>query len=202
MRTKITFILTFTLITNLLFSQEKFYNTHYGFSIDKPTNWIEADNKELLNNLDKFEITEENLTKFINDHKGSVLLASFYKYNPKTHAGLIPTIQVNVRVNGSKNFDEFKGVMIQSANSFKNYFEDFDFEITPTVIDVYGIKTIYFVGKFTMQMQNGGLIKVRSRTYAIPYDSYFFQLNFTDGQDTEDNSELFDTLIKTIKIGK
>jgi hypothetical protein len=202
MRTKFAFILTLILITNSIFSQEKFSNKQYGFSIDKPIGWIEADNKELLRNLDKFELTEENLTKFINDHKGSILLTSYYKYNPKTHAGLIPTIQFNVRVNGARNFNEFKNVMTQSANSFKNHFEDFEFAVTPTVVEISGVKAIYFVGKFSMQMHNGILMKVRSRTYAVPYGSYFFQLNFTDGQDKEDNSELFDSLIKTIKIGK
>ncbi len=170
--------------------------------MSEPKDWIEADNKELLKNLDKFVLTEEELTKFINDHKGSVLLTSIYKYNPKIHAGLIPTIQVNVRVNSTRNFSEFTNLMTQSANSFKQYFEDFSFVAEPNVVEISGIKSIYFVGKYTMQTQNGGIIKVRSRTYAIPYGSYFFQLNFTDGQDKEDNSELFDKLLQTIKIGR
>lgn len=184
------------------FGQEKFENKQYGFSMTEPENWIEADNKELLKNLDKFELTEKELTKFINDHKGSVLLTSFYKYNPKTHAGLIPTIQVNVRVNPTRNFSDFTNVMTQSANSFKQYFEDFSFEVEPKAIEISGIKSIYFVGKFSMQTQNGGIMKVRSRTYAIPYGSYLFQLNFTDGQEKEDSSELFDKLIQSIKIGR
>lgn len=53
-----------------------------------------------------------------------------------------------------------------------------------------------------MQTPYGGVMKVRSRTYAIPYGSYFFQLNFTDGQIKEDNSELFDKLIQTVTIGR
>jgi hypothetical protein len=196
------YIFTLFVFANSLFSQEIFTNKQYGFSMEKPTDWIEADNTVILENLEKLVLTEQNLEKFLNDHRGSVLLTSYHKYNQKKHAGLIPTIQVNVRTNGARNFDQFKSVMVQSANSFKNHFEDFEFDVAPTVIDIYGIKSIYFVGKFSMKLQNGIMMKVRSRTYAIPSGSYFFQLNFTDGQDTEDNSVLFDSLLKTVKIGK
>ena len=53
-----------------------------------------------------------------------------------------------------------------------------------------------------MKTQNGQEMKVRSRTYAIPYKNYFFQLNFTDGQTCEDYNEEFDELVKTIQIGE
>ena len=49
--------------------------------------------------------------------------------------------------------------------------------------------------------QYGEEMKVRSRTYAIPYKNYFFQVNFTDGQIEEDCSTLFEKLLSTIKIG-
>ena len=52
-----------------------------------------------------------------------------------------------------------------------------------------------------MKSQNGNELKVRSRTYAIPYKNYFFQVNFTDGQIGEDCNKEFEELVKTIKIG-
>ena len=189
-------------IMNDEFSNSENSFPHNDFSMDKPMDWIVADNKEILENLEKFELTEENFTKLIHDNKGSFLLISYYKYNPETHAGLIPTIQINIRANAANNFDEFKNAMIQSTNSFKNYFEDFEFTVSPSVIEISGIKSIYFIGNFSMQIQNGETIKVRSRTYAIPNGDYFFQVNFTDGQDSEDCSKLFDELIETVKIGK
>lgn len=168
----------------------------------KPNNWIEADKMELLNNLENFEFSEEELVKIINSGKGSILLAAFYKYNPDTHAGLIPTIQVNVRVNPTRNFNEFRGLITRSANGFEQYFNDFLFDVEPENIEVAGVESIYFVGKYTMQTQFGGVMKVRSRVYAIPYGSYFFQINFTDGQNKEDNSELFERLIQSVNVGR
>ena len=52
-----------------------------------------------------------------------------------------------------------------------------------------------------MKSQSGQELKVRSRTYAIPYRNHFFQVNFTDGQSGEDCKKEFDELVKTIKIG-
>jgi hypothetical protein len=186
----------------MVYSQKKFENKQYEFEIQEPENWIEASNKVLLKNLEKFDVNEENLNKLISDNKGSLLLNSFYKYDPKTHAGIIPTIQINVRSKGKNDFEQFKSGMTQSANSFKKYFADFEFIKEVTEIEISGIKCVYFIGKFTMKTQNGQELKVRSRTYAIPYKNYFFQLNFTDGQTGEDCTKEFDDLIKTIKIGK
>ena len=44
-------------------------------------------------------------------------------------------------------------------------------------------------------------MKARARIYSIPYKNYFFQISMVDGQVEEDNSKLFDELVKTIKIG-
>jgi hypothetical protein len=187
---------------NFAYSQKKFVNKEYEFEIQEPKNWIEADNKVLLKNLEKFEVNEENLNKLISDNKGSILLTSFYKYDPKTHAGIIPIIQINVRYKGKSDFEQFKSGMAQSATSFKKYFSDFEFLNEVTEIEISGIKCIYFIGKFTMKAQNGQEMKVRSRTYAIPYKSYFFQVNFTDGQIGEDCTKEFDELVKSIKIGE
>lgn len=194
------FIITSSL--NLVYGQKNFENKEYGFIIQEPKNWIEASNKVLLKNLEKFEVTEENLSKLISDNKGSILLTSFYKYDPKTHAGIIPTIQINLRAKGKSDFEQFKKGMAESATGFKKYFQDFEFINEITEIEISGIKCVYFIGKFTMKTQNGQEMKVRSRTYAIPYKDYFFQLNFTDGQIGEDCTIEFDELVKTIKIGE
>lgn len=196
-------ILLFIIISflNLTYAQKNFQNKEYGFQMQEVNNWIEASNKQLLKNLEKFEVTEENLMKLISENKGSILLTSFYKYDPKTHAGIIPTIQINVRMRGRGDFNQFKNSMLESTKNFKKYFNDFEFIKNPIEVEISGIKSIYFVGKFTMKTQDGQELKVRSRTYAIPYKNYFFQVNFTDGQIGEDCTNEFDKLVKTIKIG-
>lgn len=184
------------------FAQKVFKDEAYGFSMDKPENWLIADNQFRLANLEKLKIDEIAKSEAIKSNKGSLLLTSFYKYDAKKYAGLIPTIQVNVRTNPTKTFEQFSSAMMQSANGFKNYFPDFKLIKEPSVIEINGTKAVYFIGTYTLSSNSGMVMKVRSRTYAIPNGAYFFQLNFTDEQGKEDDTQLFDELVKSIKIGK
>jgi len=188
------------LFSNNVISQSIFRSKEYGFEMQYPNNWKQANNSMLLDNLEKFEVNEENLQKILRTNRGSILLSSFYKYDPKTHPGLIPTIQINVRLKPDVDFEQFKILMIQSAKGFSTVFSDFVYIIEPVEIEISGVKSVYFVGKFTMKTQNGQEMKVRSRTYAIPNKNYFYQLNFTDGQTGEDCNEEFDALIQSIKV--
>jgi len=188
------------LFSNNVISQSIFRSKEYGFEMQYPNNWKQANNSMLLDNLEKFEVNEENLQKILRTNRGSILLSSFYKYDPKTHPGLIPTIQINVRLKPDVDFEQFKILMIQSAKGFSTVFSDFVYILEPVEIEISGVKSVYFVGKFTMKTQNGQEMKVRSRTYAIPNKNYFYQLNFTDGQTGEDCNEEFDALIQSIKV--
>lgn len=183
-------------------AQKAFKDDVYGFSMLEPKDWLVADNNLRLANLNKVELSNETRTKLINESKGQLLLTSYYKYDQKKHAGLIPTIQVNVRNNPTKTFEQFSAAMMQSANGFKNYFADFKFLKEPEVIEINGVKVVYFTGTYTLGTAASGPMKVRSRTYTIPNGAYFFQLNFTDEQGKEDDTQLFDALVKSIKIGK
>lgn len=183
-------------------AQKTFKDDVYGFSMIEPKDWLIADNNLRLANLNKIELSNETRTKLINESKGQLLLTSYYKYDLKKHAGLIPTIQVNVRNNPTKTFEQFSSAMMQGANGFKNYFTDFKFLKEPEVIEINGVKAVYFIGTYTLANSASGPMKVRSRTYAIPNGAYFFQLNFTDEQSKEDDTQLFDQLVNSIKVGK
>ena len=201
MKKELIIIISFISFLGSAYAQKKFENKQYEFAIQEPKNWIEASNEVLKKNLVKFEVSEVNLVKLIEDSKGSILLTSFYKYDPKTRAGLIPTIQINVRNKPVNDFEHFKSMIIQSSKGFKKVFEDFEFIEEVKEIEISEIKSVYFIGKFTMKGKNGQEMKVRSRTYAIPFKKYFFQVNFTDSQIDEDCSLEFDNLLKTIKVG-
>ncbi|WP_310556023.1 hypothetical protein [Flavobacterium sp.] len=201
MKKRLIIIIVFIGLCFSVNAQKKFENKQYGFAIQEPKNWIEASNEVLKKNLVKFEVSDENLAKLIENSKGSILLTSFYKYDPKTTAGLIPTIQINVRNKPVDDFEYFKSLIIQSSKGFVKVFEDFEFIEEAKEIEISGINSVYFIGKFTMKGKDGQEMKVRSRTYAIPFKKYFFQVNFTDGQTGEDCTLEFDELIKTIKIG-
>lgn len=174
-------------------------NNELAFSMTPPGGWNGTTNQEILDNLHKFKVTGGELNKFISDHKGSVLLVSHMKYKPSEHAGLIPVIQVNLRINDTKSFPEFVSVMTKSVENMKNYFNDFQYIDKAKTISLAGRQAFYFSAKFNMITKNSVTIKARSRTYAVPIGDKFLQINFTDGP-SEDCSKLFDSLVKTIKF--
>lgn len=200
MKTKTLLTLIFISVSILNFGQNIFESKQWKFSMEKPENWIEVESN--TNTIDKNNIdtSEENIIKILNNNKGSVLLVTYYKYSPETYKNFIPTVQVEVRASVSKDFDDFIYFMTQSANLYKDYLKDFEFEVKPGIVEISGIKAFYFVGKYSTQTKNGQIIKVSNRTYAIPNGSYFFQLNFTDSKSIDESSELFENLIKSIEI--
>ena len=181
-------------------AQERFINDAYSFSMLKPMGWVERQNTELINNLKRYEIGSKTLNDLIKQHQKTVALASYYKYDTQTHAGLIPTVNVLVRQNQTQTFDNFMSMITQSANGMKQMFKDMEYIKKPEVLIIDGVKSVYFVNKFTMKLADGTSIKVRSRTYAIPRKEYFFQINFIDGSDSEDCNAEYDKLEKSIKL--
>lgn len=184
-----------------VFAQERFEEKKFGFSMTKPAKWFEAEKSDLVKNLQKVDISDEKLDKLLKEDNRSILLVAFYKYLPNEHVGLIPKAQVDVRLNPTKTYEQFRSSLLKSMESFKSYFPDFEFLETPKDVEVSSIKSLSTFSKFTVKMENGQSLKARSRTYAIPYKQYFFQISLTDGQNEEDCSKIFDEIVKSIKIG-
>lgn len=193
------FILSLSAVVS---AQMRYENKAFKFSMMEPQSWIWANNEDLKQNLDKLEISEEDLAKILSDHKGSVLLQSFFKYDPQTHPGLIPAIQINVREKNNTDFALFKESVIKSARNLQKVYKDYTFIEDVTETKISGIKSLYFISKFTMKTDNGQELRVRSRIYVIPVKDHYFQINMTDGILSEDCSAEFDKLIKSIKIKK
>jgi hypothetical protein len=185
---------------NPVYSQKRFENKTYGFSIEEPHDWQIGSNEDILKNLDQYDIPDEKLAEILKKNKGSILLTSFYKYKIHEHPGLIPTIKINVHSNPAKTFEDFKSMIGKSSERFTKVFTDFTYLQAPVEIEVAGIRSVYFTGKYSMKTQNGKSILIKSRTYAIPRGDYFFQLNFIDGLVDNDCTAEFDALVKTIRI--
>ncbi|KAF2519261.1 hypothetical protein E0W68_05700 [Flavobacterium salilacus subsp. salilacus] len=195
------FILIFLVfITTTSVAQRRFENKTFGFAMQEPMGWIWGNEDDLVRNLEKLDIDEEKLLKIIKEHEGSVLILSLYKYDPQTHKGLVPAIQINVRERNNEDYNAFKSHIIKSARSFEGLYDDFEFIEEPTDVKISHIKSIYFVTKFTMRTENGLTHRVRSRIYVIPWKHYYFQINMTDDLMGEDCSMEFLRLIKTIQI--
>ncbi|MCR5862279.1 hypothetical protein LRS05_09030 [Flavobacterium sp. J372] len=189
-----------TLFSLASFAQAKYESKAHGFSMNEPEGWIVANNQDVLENLEKLDLDDAKVMKILEDRKGSLHLVSFYKYDPQTHPGLIPAIQINLRERRNKDWDTFKSTLVKSARDMGKLLEDYEFMEEPADVKIDGIKCIYFRTKFTMKTDNGQQYRVRNRMYIIPKKDYYFQINFTDGLINEDCSAEFDKLVKSIDV--
>lgn len=196
------FTLLFIILFTSLYAQRRFENKTFGFSMQEPEGWVWGNNTDLAHNLEKLDIDEEKLKKIIEEHKGSILILSLFKYDPQTYKGLVPAIQINVRERKNEDFDTFKSDVIRSARSFHGLYDDFEFVEEPYELKISHIKSIAFTTKFTMNTDNGQQYRVRSRIYVIPWKHYYFQINMTDDLMGEDCSLEYLKLIKSIKINR
>lgn len=188
------------LYSMLTFAQARYESKVHGFSMNEPDGWIVANNQDILENLEKLDLDDAKVMKILEDRKGSLHLVSFYKYDPQTHAGLIPAIQINLRERRNKEWDTFKSTLIKSAKDMGKLLDDYEFMEEPADVKIDGVKCIYFRTKFTMKTDSGQQYRVRNRMYIIPKKDYYFQINFTDGLVNEDCSAEFDKLVKSIDI--
>lgn len=175
-------------------------STINSFYMDKPDNWQSQTASAVYDNVSNFELSDNEIGELMKAHNGAIPLAIYTKYKIEEHEGTIPTIQINLISNKSNDFTEFKQSFIQSFKEFEDYFDNLEYIDQPQEIEISGIKSVYIKTKFDMPLKDGQVINVRSWTYGIPKGSYFYQINFSDAFEKDDNSDLYENLIKSIKI--
>lgn len=181
-------------------SQTRFEMKPFGFSMQEPTDWIPQLRSNLVENIKSLD-DSDRIDAILKNHKGDIAVRSFLKYDPSTVAGLIPTVNVNVRRKSTNDFAVFKKELIASTEFVKNNVDNFVFLSNPTEIEISGIRSVYMVLTYSVKREDGQILKPRSRIYAIPIKGYFIQVNLIDGQTENDCTKEFDELVKTIKIG-
>lgn len=182
-------------------SQETFEYASLGFSIKKPKDWITAEQGEVIKNLQRnVTLDSSTIKKLIENNKGTIEIVTYFKYPISNHAGVIPTIKVNLRYKGASTFAAFKNSIIKSYSAIKDIFPDFTFLTEPNSIVIDGKESVYSVSSYTLETINGEE-KVKIWVYAIPVNDNFYQITFMDSED-EDNSLVFESIAQSIRIRK
>lgn len=193
----ILFLLTLLTVTSKLYSQQSAVPT---LKIDKPDDWFDNSNLDLLANLEKYEMEESQLRSLINSNRGSIPINVYMKYNPANYPGIIPTIQINLRPNPNKEFRFFKMSMEQSIQQMGNMLTNFEVIDELQEVEIDGRKGVHFLASFEMKLPDGALEKIRSWTYAIPIGNYFYQINFSDLYEKDNCEEIYKNLVGSIEI--
>jgi len=169
--------------------------------IEKPEGWysVDIDTDKNIENLQKSDFNTDQLDKIIETTQGNLPLISYTKYDMDRVEGLTPTINVTLVKNYTSNFEEFQDFMNNSVKQFQDMLNNFEITSPIQEIDIAGFKSIGFVGTYDLPIYDS-TYKTRVWTYAVPMDSYIYQINFIDFIESEDCSDLYNDLLKSIRI--
>ena len=178
--------------------------SEYGFSMAKPDGWHQVGRQVLDDSISQLKLSDAAREKLRKDDDGSVLLFLFTRYVPDSKRGVNPKIEARVISTGlgrPLTFEEFQPAITNAFRSFSSGNISYAFLQEPTAIEVGGGKGVYQTTRFTIRTNARTEYNIRSRTLAIPYKTYYFQISFVDEFGGEDCSAFFDELVKSIKIG-
>lgn len=192
-------LISLLFIYNICTAQTTFKNERLGFSINQPNKWIVAEEGETVQNLEEhIKLDKATLKKLIDTHKGTYQVVTFFKYPINSRHGVIPTIKIVLKNNGTASFEDFKKSIERSFSGMKDIFPDFKFIEQPTVKYIDGKQCVFAMCDYTLTAHNGQE-KVKIMVYAVPVNDSFYQITFMDSE-KEDNSKLFEKIVESIEI--
>lgn len=175
----------------------------YGFSMARPDGWYQVEKRVLDDSVSQLNVSTATRQKLKKDDGDSQLLFLFTRWVPDSKRGVNPKIEARLIPTGlgrTLSFEEFQPAITNSFKSFSTSNITYTFLQEPTAIDLSGSKGVYEITKFTIRTNARTEYTIRSRTLAIPYKTYYFQISFVDEYGGDDCSPVFDELVKSIKI--
>ncbi len=180
-------------------AQQVHSDERFNFSIQHPDNWIKAKPSESIENLQsKIKLSQESIDMILKNHQGTIEIVTFYKYPTNSVNGIIPTIKVNLRKNPTKNFAEFKEMMVQGAENLKKPFPNLQITKQISVTKIDGIECVYFESTNKIPTKNGNE-EYRTLTYAVPVGDNFYQINFID-KANDNCTNVFNEILNSIDL--
>lgn len=181
-----------------IYSQEKFEVKNIGFSIDVPENWIVLENKDVLENLNNYDLNDEAKRDFFLSSNKASELVTYSKYDPKQYKGVIPTIKIRIRELKSHNKDFLK--FVEDSNlKVKEQLHNFSYIEKPKISNVSNRTVVQFATLFSM-FQNKQEFEIIAYSYYILKEGYYISINFIEEYKKEDNYLFFQNLINSVEL--
>lgn len=164
-----------------------------------PPSWFSGDKKLLHDNIHNYKFSQDQISQLVNDLNASKVLGVYYKYDPKVHHGLVPTIKVYIRHNQSENFDDFFLSLKNGIESVKSLVTNFKYIENPTTVSIGQRKAFYASSTYELKVQTGEAASVRTKFVGIPFGREYLYVTLLDNE-SEDCAELFKDVVDRIKI--
>ena len=164
-----------------------------------PSSWFSGDKKLLHDNINNYRFSKSQLEQLVNDFNGSTILGVYYKYDPKIHYGLVPTMKFYIRQNNTTSFEKFFLSVKKEIESVKSQVTNFKYIDTAQTILIGNRKAFYASSTYNLNVQTGEVASVRTKFVCIPFDRKYLYVTLIDNE-KEDCGGLFKDVIDKIKI--
>lgn len=186
MKIKVYYILVlFVFLAQNLIAQEIYKSDIYDFSVEAPKGWATLNHKIITDSARRSH--------------GQKLI-TYYKNTANTAEQINPTITVFVMPNKFKNIDEFNRKM--TLKRFDKNLSNYNVKHKPTLINVDEKHGAFELATYNINNQKNEYLKVKRKSYAFPTKDHIFYIQCIDERYSEENTSIFDMLIKSIKISK
>ena len=196
---KIYYFLLLLCVATHTSAQDRLEFKQLGFAIDAPKDWFKAQEDGLEQNLSKHDLTYEQRAAIIESLNAASKLVTYYKYDLKKTEGIIPTINIVIRVTNAKSFLGFKTHIDKSINEMKKLLQNFEAS-EPKVLEIDNSKLWTISTNYDYKNAKGTTVKINTKVIYIYKGEYYITINFIEDKGKEDNSELFEATIKSIKL--
>ena len=171
----------------------------YGVSFKPPRGWFTPSREKIVENIEKLDRDLENLQAILATQRGSLVLATYLKEDPRGVAGMVPTINLIARPNPHREFERFRAGIEQQANSIGGVLRNHVIRTAPQEQTVGGRRVMQFVSEFELATAAGGSYNVTSTTYAIPCGEIFLQVSMNEGLPVK-QAGVFDEFISSFRF--
>ncbi len=177
-------------------AQSTFTSKFFGFSMEIPDGWVNVDTSVIPEKFEEYEFSDDQFKKLMELHNGSIMLLQLSKRSRENNEGVIPTIKIGARYSGTTDITVLQKNLKASYDRALTPFKGFKYIVPLSVIDFKGMKILKTVFVYSLPA-NGKELPVRTFTYTFLGNGFFVQAIFVDTNEQEDESQLFDRLIKT-----
>lgn len=170
-----------------------------GLSFLPIAKWNLVGEQALVRNLNRYDFRPTELRRILSTHAGSRTLASFMRDNPKTTAGIIPT--VNVIAIPAK--DTSAEAVLAAANvtlaMLRQAVKNLNVTQPLEAVTLSGHRAYRFKVEYELATAVGVTYRIQCETYVVPRNGALVQISMSDEIPAEEE-ETFSAFILGVKI--
>lgn len=180
-------------------AQERLVLKHFSFSMEKPEKWVVAGDTELLENLERLPLSDTLHNFAERNLKSEGLRISYYKYDPQTSRGTIPTINIVAKKVKKRSFESLK-VSIEKSDAKLHGMLKNHTATVPQIRVINGFKAWQTISEFDFTDSTGKEVRLKNIDLYLYSNGNLISVTFIDEIGKEDNSAFYNRIAETIRM--